>query len=506
MLRTSRVALLFVLSSLVVLLMAGCGSGVHTAPPVPAGFTNASLNGTYAFSISGSSANGFLGLTGNFFAVAGSFQANGSGVITGGTLDFTSPSGVINNQAVTGTYAVRSDGRTSATLIAPQGRLNFDFVLLNTSSGLAIQFQNTATGSGSIDLQNSAAFNQAALAGPFAFNLSGVDSAGNDEATAGLINVDSSGDIVAGSVLDNNDNGAVTPLTLNATIPITGLAVSIPATGNGRGTITFVSPVSGATVHFAYYVVDANHLKIVETDAGAIGTSFLAGDAFRQTSTTVSGNFAFTLAGATNVGTTVFTAGGILNTDGAGNVLGTSVTDINNGGSFFPAAATTGTYTVSGGRGTMTLNGGFGTVNLVFYPSSGGLLLLQVSNTILSSGTALQQSGGPFSNGSLNGGFGLNLTGVDLANGVEVDGIAQFNTTGTGTLSGAFDFNQGGVLSNSLALSGTYSISANGRGTGTLNPSSLGTFNVIYYVASGSRVLFMEPDASQVSVGVIAFQ
>jgi hypothetical protein len=495
MLRTSRVFLLFVLSFLAVLLMAGCGSGVHTVPPVPAGFTNASLTGTYAFSISGTNASGS-------FAVAGSFQANGTGTITGGTEDFSSQGGVFTNQAVTGTYAVRSDGRTTATLTSTNVTINLDFVLLNTSTGLAIRFQNTATGSGSINLQNSSAFNLTALAGPFAFNLSGVDAGGNPEGTAGLINIDTSGDIVGGSILDDNDGGAVTSA---ATIPITGLAVSAPA-GNGRGTITFVSPVSGATVHFAYYVVDANHLKIVEIDTGAIGTSFLAGDAFRQTSTTVSGNFAFTLAGATGAGSGVFTAGGILLTDGAGNVLGTSVTDINNGGTVFPAAATTGTYAVSGGRGTMTLNGGFGTVNLVFYPSSGGLLLLQVSTTILSSGTALQQSGGPFSNSSLNGGFGLNLTGADLVAGAEVDGIAQFNTTGTGTLSGAFDFNDGGVLSNSLALNGTYSISSNGRGTGTLTPSSLGTFTITYYVVSSSRVLFVETDVNQVSVGVIAAQ
>jgi hypothetical protein len=496
MLRTGRVFLLFGLSFLAVLLMAGCGSGVQTRPPAPNGFTNASLTGSYAFSISGSNANGF-------FSVAGSFQANGTGTITGGTEDFTSPAAVFTNQAVTGSYAVRSDGRTTATLTSASLTINLDFVLLNTSTGLAIRFQNTATGSGSINLQNSSAFNLAALAGPFAFNLSGVDGAGNPEGTAGLINLDTSGDIVGGSVLDDNDSGA---LTLNATIPITGVALSVPTGGNGRGTISFVSPVSGATVHFAYYVVDANHIKIIETDTGAIGTSFLSGDAFRQTSTTVSGNFAFTLAGATNAGTGVFTAGGILLTDGAGNVLGTSVTDINNGGTVFPAGATTGTYAVSGGRGTMTLTGAFGTVNLVFYPSSGGLLLLQVSPTILSSGTALQQSGGPFSNGSLNGGFGLNLTGADLVAGAEVDGIAQFNTTGTGTLSGAFDFNDGGVLSNSLALNGTYSISSNGRGTGTLSPSSLPALTITYYVVSSSRALFMETDANQVSVGVIALQ
>jgi hypothetical protein len=492
MLKMNRIFLLVVLSFLAVFLMAGCG-GSQTTPPAPAGFTNSSLNGTYAFAISGTNAGGF-------FAVAGSFQANGTGTITGGTEDFTSPTAVFTNQTLTGTYAVRSDGRTTATLTATNVTLNLDFVLLNTSSGLAIRFQTTATGSGSIDLQNAAAFNQASMAGPYSFSVSGVDAGGNPEGTAGLINIDASGDIGAGSVLDNNDSGT---LTLNSTIPITGLAVAIPTPGNGRGTVAI--PTALGTRNFAYYIVDANHIKLVEIDAG-VTTPFLAGDAFRQTSSTVSGNFAFTLAGATGLGNGVFVGGGILNTDGAGHVTATSVTDINDGGTFFLAAPTTGTYSVSGGRGTMALTGGFGTINLVFYPSSVGLLMLEVDTTILSSGTALQQSGGPFSNGSINGGFGLNLTGADLVAGTEVDGIAQFTTTGTGTLSGALDFNDGGALSNSLALTGTYTMNANGRGTGTLHTSTLGTFNVIYYMASGSRVLFMEPDAGQMSVGVFAAQ
>jgi hypothetical protein len=489
MLRMNRIFLLVVLSFLAVFLMAGCG-GSQTAAPVPAGFTDSSLNGTYAFAISGTNAGGF-------FAVAGSFQANGTGTITGGTEDFTSPTAVFPNQTLTGTYAVRSDGRTTATLTSTNVTLNLDFVLLNTSSGLAIRFQNTATGSGSIDLQNAAAFNLASLAGPYAFSFSGVDTTGSTpEGTAGLVNIDASGGITGG-VIDDNDGGS---LTLNQAIPIAALAVSSPVAGSGRGTLTL-----GGTAHFAYYVVDANHIKLVEIDTG-VGTPFLAGDAFRQTSSAISGNFAFTLAGATAAGNGVFVGGGILNTDGAGNILSASVTDFNNGGSFFQAGATTGTYTVSGGRGTMTLNGGFGTINLVAYPSSGGLLLLETDTTILSSGTALQQSGGPFSNSSINGGFGLNLTGADNVNNVEVDGIAQFTTTGTGTLSGALDFNDGGALSNSLALTGTYTMTANGRGTGTLHTSTLGTFNVIYYMASGSRVLFMEPDGTQMSVGVFAAQ
>lgn len=495
--RKLRVVLFVMFACSTALFLAGCGGGAQTVQPTPQGFSNSSLSGTYAFAVSGSSANGFLGLAASsFYAVAGSFQANGSGTITSGTMDVNSTAGVFTNLSITGTYSVRADGRTTASLTTPQGNFSLDFVLLNSSSGLAIQFQNTATGSGSIDLQTSSAFSLSSLAGALAFNVSGVDAGGNPEGTAGLLNIDSSGNITGG-VADDNDGGGT---TLNIAVPAASAAVSAPSGSTGRGTLTI-----GGTTQFAYYVINANHVKLVTINSG-VSIPFLAGDAFRQTTSSVSGSFAFTLAGATSSGTGVFTAGGILSTDGAGNVTNSSVTDVNNGGTFSQDATTTGTYAVSGGRGTMTLSGGFGVLNLVFYPSTGGLLILEVDTTVLSSGTGLQQSGAPFSNATLNGAFGLTLVGFDLGNGVGANGIAQFTSTGTGTLTGAFDFNDGGNLSNSLSLSGTYSIGSNGRGTGTLKPSSLSNVDVVYYVVSGSQVLFMQVDANQVSVGLIGVQ
>ncbi len=494
--RKNRAVLLLLASSLAILMLAGCGGGPSTTGPAPGGFTNANLNGTYAFALSGTN-----NIAGTFFSVAGSFQANGNGTITAGTEDFNSPgtATLFTNAPITGTYAVRSDGRTAVTLVAAGVTLNLDLVLLNTSTGLVIRFQPNASASGSIDLQNSSAFNLPTLAGAFALNVAGVDNAGAPEAVVGQVTLDSSGDITGGT-LDDNDNGAAT------TNPVTvaGLAVSNPV--NGRGTATITTSTALGTLHFVYYVVDANHLKLIEIDAGFP----LGGDAFRQTSTTVSGSFAFTLAGTT-LPNRVFLAGGILNTDSgnpAGTILNTSVEDADNGLNVAPPGGSpvSGTYSVSGGRGIMQINGGLQTLNLVFYPSTGGLQMLDTDANLVASGAALQQSGAPFSNASINGPFGLNLTGVDLNAGTEVDGIAQFNTTGTGTLSGAFDFNDGGALFNSLALKGTYSVSSNGRGTMTLSPSSLGTFNVIFYMASNSRVLFIESDVGQVSVGAFALQ
>jgi hypothetical protein len=467
--------------------LAGCGGGSSTLASTAMGsFTNASLNGSYAFTLSGTNA-------GSVFAVAGNFQANGGGLITSGVEDINSPAtvGVLTNQPITGSYAVRADGRGTATLTSGSTTFNLAFVLINTSTGLTIRFQNTGTASGTLDLQNASAFNLTTLAGSFAFNVSGADNLAHPDGVAGLITLDTSGDITSG-VIDENDNGTV---TANNPIPTTGLAFSVPV--SGRSTLT-VPTTSLGTLNFAVHIVDANHLKLVEIDSGFP----LVGEAFRQSSTTVSGSFAFTLDGASFVGNRTFVSGGILNTDGAGNFLGTSVVDVDTGGAVVVNAPVTGTYTITAGRGTATITGA-GTIHFVFYPSSGGLQLLGTDATNVSTGTAFQQSGAPFSTSSIAGTYGLNYSGTNSAG--EVDAIAQFNATGTGSLSGALDLNNAGVVAGNLALTGTYSTAANGRGTGTLN-SAAGPVNIIFYMASSSRVVFIEADSFQVSSGIFLKQ
>lgn len=495
----SKRAVLILSASFLIVTLAGCGGGVQTTTGNPSGFTNSSFKGAYSFAISGNNGGGF-------FAVVGSVTADGNGNITGGTADINSPgTGVLlTNVALTGSYNVRSDGRSVSTIttsgLNPNLTFGVDFVILSGSKALVIRFDQNGTASGTIDLQDSSAFNLASLAGAFAFNISGVDSAGNPESSVGLINTNSTGGITSGTQ-DVNDN-----LAVSTNVAMTPGTLTAPG-GNGRGTATINGPLG--SLHFAYYVVDANHLKVVGTDGGG---PFLAGDAFRQSSSTVSGNFVFTLAGATTAGHGAFVAGGVLNTDGAGNILNSSVEDFDNGGiNLSPAGGSTvtGTYSVSAGRGTMQLNSGI-TLNLAFYPSTGGLQMLDIDNSIVASGAALQQTGGPFNNGSINNSYGLNFTGVaglTTISPVEIDSIAQFTATGNGTFTGAMDINNFGALSNSLSLNGNYSLNPNGRGTGGLR-TSFGTFTIVLYVANNSQVLFVEMDESfgQVAVGSFTAQ
>jgi len=463
----------------------GCGgSGGGSAGPINGPFNNSSLSGAYAFSFTGVNTFGFL-------AVAGSFQANGSGAITGGVADINSGNGVFTNQSLSGSYNVHNNGQGTATFATSTATFDINFVIVSGQRALIIRFDNNSTASGSIDRQNNSAFSPSALGGTFAFSLSGIDAGSRTLVSAGAIDNDGAGGIPSG-VQDLNDNGS--PTTNQA---VTG-TYSVSST-NGRGILT-LNTVLG-TLTFAFYVVDSNRLKLIEID----NVPVLAGDAFRQqfpqSTGSVSGPLAFTLGGAASSGIP-FVVGGVLSTDGSGHVT-SGTQDINNNGGITQNVALTGTYSVGAdGRGFLTLNGSSGTTNFIIYPTTSGVQLVQVDVGESSIGTAFSQSG-PFSTSTVSGTYGLNLTGV-LGNN-EIDSTAQFSADGSGHLNGAMDVNNGGALLPNLSLSGNSSIGANGRGTGQLN-SSFGPQNVIFYAINSSRVLFIEVDSDIVAVGELEHQ
>ena len=345
----------------------------------------------------------YTGTDGGFLAVAGSFQADGAGHITAGTQDINSGVvGIVTNTPVTGTYTVRADGRGSITLnSAATGTSTLDFVLVANGHALVIRFDASATGSGTIDQQTTSAFSNAALAGSFAFSLSGLDQVGAPLGVAGNFTADAAGNITTG-IDDSNDNSNI----------ITGdvLTGSIPVAATGRGVATF-DTIRGTFV-FAYYVVDTTHLKLVETDA----TFALGGEAFRQTgpfsNASFSGPFAFTVAGVDLLnGGVPFAAGGVLASNGAG-IITTGTSDFNDAGTILNSVGFTGNYTMAAnGRGTLALNtASAGNLTFVIYPTSAGVLALETDVQLLTNGSFLQQQTTAFSNATFAGGYGLNFT------------------------------------------------------------------------------------------------
>jgi hypothetical protein len=481
-----RKRLFLAVAATLIPLLAGCG-GSSKNPTPQGGFTNANLNGTYAMSFSGVDGNGF-------FAVAGSITADGNGHITSGQLDLNqSPAPV--NTTLTGTYNVRADGRGVAGLVTSAGNFSLVFVIVGNNRALVTRFEQSATGSGSLDLVNSSAFSTAALAGTFVFNLTGIDSGGNSEATVGSITTDSTGNVTTG-VQDLSDNGVI--ITAQ---PIS--SGSIQVAGTGRGTASITTP--GGTLNFAFYVVDANRIKLVETD----NLPALAGDGFRQSGTvsnaSLSGPFAFTVSGNdTTAGP--FAGGAVFTADGAGNIT-SGTEDVNDAGSATPNAPISGTYALdASGRGTLSIsNATIGTLTFAIYPTTNGVQMLNTIGSLVVSGAAFPQTGA-LSNGSIQGAYGMNYTAASLNNG-ELDVIASVNANGAGHMTAIQDISNpgGGPPSSGTALTGDYSVDATGRGPLTLQ-SFLGQQNMAIYVLNGSRALFVELDNTTVAAGAMEHQ
>lgn len=477
--------------------LAGCGSSSGTKPiPPPSGsFSNSNLNGTYVFSVSGFDSSG------DPYAAVGTFTANGSGGITGGALDVNDfAAGTAANQSVTGgNYKVNVDGRGTVTLAnAAVSGMTLAFVLQDSSHGLLTEFDSFATGSGTLDLQSAGV----SATGTYAFNFGGFDYVSTTSfATVGNFTVGSGGAI---SGLQDLNAGAFAYPNLSLSGAIALGPSSTPST-------VLVPNGFSTSLTFDVIAIDASHLKFIEMDS--FGN--LVGDAYSQTSTTIpQGTFAFTLGGSYpgNSNNSVSVAGGFMVTDGAGNIQSSSTVDANNTGSVTSSPiGFSGTYAAAGaGRYTMSLSGFTDGTGFALYPYSGGWFLLEIDNSGAMSGAAFPQSQNVFNSAQ---GYGLNFTGENLTNSVEVDDIAEFTAASGGSLTGLVDenFQPGGAPNLGLALTGSYSApDSNGRGAvaatagNSTNSTLNGGFGLSFYSVDGTTFPFIEIDANgQVALGTM---
>jgi hypothetical protein len=487
----NRLFSLLIVSSLAVL--AGCGGGSRNnpTPPPSGGFLLSDLNGTYVFSTIGVDA------TNNFLTMVGTFSANGSGGITGGTVDINDPGfGIpVRGLAITGgKYSVTSDGRGQATLSARtpfSNSIGVDFVLSSKSHGLITQFDPNGTGSGTLDLQS--AVTQAQLAGSYAFNLSGIDTGGAALATVGSFTLGADGTIAAG-VQDFNDANAFTSLSLSGSVT--------PGSAGAPGAATLTTSGTLGTLTFDVYPVDSTHLKFIEV----AGASLLVGDAFTQQGAalpTTATTFVFTMAGGGSAGP--LAVGGLMPISGTGTIGAGALVDINDAGTVTSAPlGFSGSYAASGtvgGRTLFNVSGFSVAAQFVAYPTtSAGLQILQSDSTGFLDGVAFaQQSSATL---AASQGYAVGLSAANLTNGVEEDDIAEFTNTG-GTFSGLIDFNDQGTLAFDQKLNGNYTMDSPATGRGALSSND---FNGVFYAVDSSAALFLETDGNQIGTGIFQVQ
>jgi len=504
------IALLLALSALLFLAACGGNSITHPVAPPSGNFSNSNLNGTYVFSVSGVDQGDLP------YAIVGTITANGSGGITGGAFDINDedstefPNGPIANVAINnnGTYHVNVDGRGQITFgtssIQNFPKLTLDFVLSSSSHGLVTEFDMFASGSGTMDLQAA----NTTPTGSYAFSLSGANAGGTPWATVG--NFTLTGSTMAGA--DDLNEGVVA-------FPAQALTGSLVLGPSSTPSTTLSTPAFNGT--FDVFAVDSTHLKFIEMDA----TANLAGDAYSQASPTFpTASLAFTLQGATAAGD-LLAVGGVMTPGNGGAISGTedfNVDGINVSSPTAPSpfTATLTTDTTNAGRYTLGSFATFvGGTAYAAYPSSGGVLLLEIDNAGITTGAAYAQTASAsFAAGQ---GYGLNLTGVFLGSSVigtqatQVYDIAEFTANSTGnTITGLIDETSGGGLVGSGVpfSNGAYTVPSGGRGSITANAStsSSGTLNggfaLTFYTVDGTTFPFMESDNGQVATGVFVLQ
>lgn len=495
----------------------GGGGGVVIAPM--GNFTNSDLSGTYAFNYQGSDAAGAP------FAAAGQFTANGSGAITGGAIDLNDQlDGFLFTPATilgTSNYKVSPDGETSVTLNLQSGQnvlsLDLQLTLASGDHGLISAFDLNFSGSGAIDKQvaNPAIPTSANVA----FALSGVDTQFLFQALfGGNIAINASGNILAGSsigdvvsvgegILDTGD---------------TSLTGSIAADNNnpGRAIVQISSSSIPDTFTFAVYVVDSTHVKVVEVDT----TSFflMGGEAFLAPGTgnqqLQQGNYSYTFSGQTGKQGTPFGAGGVLTTDGSGNITG-GVQDLNNATQLFLAqqmAKTSYTSSASFARLDMTLNNGHAIMEFATYPTSQNMILMtEIDGNNFGSGIGYKQN----STAALHGNYAVNLTGfaTNQAGDFVQDAVGQINVSSM-TVTGTLMINNlfarkanDALLTETLSNSTAAAPDASGLGRGnplSLQAAALGAngYSTSYFTVDGNRVLLVEMDKVRVSTGQLLAQ
>jgi hypothetical protein len=491
-------------------LLVGCGSS--SPPPVNAGFGPSDLSGNYVFSSSGVDASGA------FLTMAGTLAANGTGGITGGTVDLigqeiTPPTPVA--QPITGgSYKVGVDGRgqvsINTTTLNSNGvstgiTLMLDFVLTSSSHGLISEFDSNGTGSGTIDLQT-AAVSQSQITGSYAFGLSGTGATDSGESllTVGAITLGATGDATAGFE-DINNAGEPLSAPINSATSFVSLS-STPGSA--------LLATADTSFSFDVYPIDATHMKFIEND----GAFLLEGDAYTQGTSLPTGALVYTMEGF-DTGSFPIGMGGWLDTN-SGGAITAAIEDFDDGSTATVAQASpSGGFTaLSGGRSVLSLssfvNGATNdlpeTYNFAAYPytysGGSGIQLLEIDGEGITSGAAYPQSSTTLAS---SGNYGLNLSAINYSGGsgafFEQDDIAEFASTSSG-FGGSVDLNNDTQpLSYDQGLNGSYPntppVDSNGRGVATTN-----YFNYDFYVVSDSTFVLLEVDAGQTGLGTFELQ
>jgi hypothetical protein len=510
----------------------------------PANFvlTNTAIN--FAFYVSGLEA---LNDGPNFYALAGSVSVDGNGNVLGGEQDYNDGFGLNSPEPspdlilpATGALVVDpTTGQGILTLttnnpsLGQDGQETLGVQFVNLNHALIIQFDGTATSSGSMDTQTlSSALND----GNYAFTLSGVDSGDLAVVYGGVFSISGSGTSLAGT-FDIDDMGA-------ATTPTQGTAFTGTITGPdafGRGSITSAA----LAIQLNYYVVGPEAIRLIDVDNpntgngnddSAIGSAFGQGTGTFSAASLLSSIFGV----ETNSFGSLYAAAGMFSTVPGSGTSGTfsGIADDNefDNGLIVPKAPISGTYSIMDhGYGNLTITAGdLGDVSVLgMYmtdpnlnlndpnnttPGLGGGALLADLDGFTLNGTGVLTPQIDTSTGSFAGSYAFGAQAYNIASseflGWEFDLVGQTSvsslalTQATGLVSDPF------IIFNSTPPDGTDTATFSGTAAPDhLNPGrytiTLGmaltadsdpAYGTVIYQASGNQLFWLDEDENGDSV------
>ena len=399
--------------------------------------------------------------------------------------------------------SLSNSGTISGTPTMP-GSSCFIAIASDSSSPPQQPGQDLCIGINSADTSHNSLLN-----GSYAFLVSGFGHLSGvpvrtEVVTAGSFVADGAGNITSG-FCDANLPGGV-----SADMPITG---TYALGSDNRGTMSING---GTTMAFSVGSISSNGVatrgrmaQLGGIDFGGyvtpVGGEFELQDTSAFSNSAISGSYAFMLSGWGAIQGRLG-ADGLFMADGAGNISAGAF-DENLDDPATADQSLTGSYSIApgstNGRGTGSLNLAGTIFNFTFYVVSAHKLVFvsadQAINPLVFVGQALAQSGGPFSNGSLNGTSVFStLTGPE--NDVTA-GLYTFDANGAMTV--LEDENNGGTVMLEASTNATYSVSSNGRVTVASDGS---TVSVLYLVSpnegfilntdTNNATAFFEPQAA----------
>jgi hypothetical protein len=486
--------ILFAIALISLAATVACGSGGgSTIIPSPSGnFSNASLTGSYVYQVHG------FDTSGNPYRQVGVFTADGSGHVTGGSDDSSVNAA---GTAVTGTYSVSNDGTGFINLNTSLGQISWATTLSSTSKLSLIEADSFANAGGTAELQSASAIS--ATPGTFVFQIHQEISAQNQGPAAEVGSIALSGGSGTGS-MDENLSGVFSSPNLTAT-------VSAAAT-LGRGAGAIVNSTTNLTMNFVYYAVNNNRFVMLVSNVGAVGS----GSAELQSGAVgngLSGNYAFGSRGDDgNAGLAGRATVGQFNA-ASGTMTGSL--DFNQDGTTTcPTFSSSYTPSPSGRVVVSTASGNScpATQPLVFWMVSPSRAFFVNNNaTSVEDGTADLQTSQNFSAATFTQQYSFAMDGLDLSNFAQLGeqllsrvGTLQFDGTGKLTLNEVANSTVSGQGAVSPGiLTGTYSVSSNGRVVGTLNGGSL---NLVMYAVSGPQAYVLQSDPGLITSGTLQLQ